>query len=131
MKFKELEKVHPALYRNHPFEYDCLSKTILCRDIAKAFKRQHTSIIDVQLKIFVHKKNDWHQEYVVVTYKGGAIAVRNNNANSVGATYNNIGQLIYGGYYDEVESYKKYLQSEDWELLEFPQNINLGGLISL
>ncbi len=105
-------------------QLDCISKTKLVNDISKALKNQRpfsTLTIDkVELKIFLNKKNMWFEEYVVVTYIGGSIATIRNTCNSVGYTFKNIGKLINGGYYDEVDEYKKLCKDESWELVEVP-----------
>lgn len=55
-----------------------------------------------------------YQEYLIVEYYGGAIAVRSCNMNSNAAVIRELGRLLNGGYYDEIEDYeecrKKYTQ---------------------
>ena len=46
-----------------------------------------------------------YQEYLVVTFDGGAKSVRNINGNSNTANFRELGKLIDGGYYEEVEAY--------------------------
>ena len=104
---------------------DCITKTKMVDDISKAFKHQKkfgtTTIDKIELKIFNHKELGL-QEFVVVTYIGGSIAVRNNNMNSVAATYKAIGELVEGGYYGEVKDYQEILEDEEWELVEVDIN---------
>lgn len=47
----------------------------------------------------------YYQEFLVVTFVGGAKSVRNANANSNTANFREIGKLIDGGYYAEVDFY--------------------------
>ena len=49
----------------------------------------------------------FYAEFVVVTFTSGAISVRNISGNSNNANFREIGKLIDGGYYDEIEYYKK------------------------
>lgn len=114
MTLEELVKTNKPTEKDWAFTYDCISKTRLVEGISEVFKNQDTSIEKIELKIFVDKEmlkkgTRMIQEYVVVTYKGGAIAVANNSMNSVTATYRNIGELINGGYYDQVEKYNEYI----------------------
>lgn len=52
----------------------------------------------------------YYQEYLVVTFKGGAKNVRNINGNSDTANFRELGQLINGGYYKELEFYNNGLK---------------------
>lgn len=53
----------------------------------------------------------YYQEYLVVTFNGGAISVRNINGNSDTANFRELGKLIDGGYYSEVEAYSTMEES--------------------
>lgn len=57
------------------------------------------NILDTEVKID-------YREYIVVHYNGGAIAPRNVNINSLQANFREIGLLLDGGYYTEVDAYK-------------------------
>ena len=48
----------------------------------------------------------YYQEFLVVTFDGGSISVRNVNGNSCTANLREVSKLVDGGYYDEVEFYK-------------------------
>ena len=48
---------------------------------------------------------DTQQEYVLVNYKGGAIAARNVNGDSLSAIFEEIAKMLDGGCYDEVRDY--------------------------
>ena len=72
------------------------------------------SVVKVELEVYSKVINNeyvtnhtYYQEYLVVTFSGGAKSVRNANANSNTANFREIGKLIDGGYYDEVEAYNK------------------------
>lgn len=55
------------------------------------------------------------REYIVVHFVGGAISVRNVTYNSLPANIAELGKLLNGGYYDEVEGYIE-LKKKDWYL---------------
>ena len=59
------------------------------------------------------------KEYVVVVFKGGAKSVRNCAGNSLTAIFRAIGQLIDGGYYDEVETYERLKEKEECIRVEY------------
>ena len=50
------------------------------------------------------------REYVIMTYRGGAIAPKTVTANSLSAIMNDIAGLMYGGYYSEVEEYREFVK---------------------
>ena len=60
------------------------------------------------------------QEYIVVRFVGGAISVRNVTYNSLPANIVELGKLLNGGYYDEVEYYIE-LKKKDW----YTENISI------
>ena len=55
------------------------------------------------------------REYIVVHFVGGAISVRNVTFNSLPANIVELGKLLKGGWYDEVENYIA-LKKKDWYL---------------
>ena len=104
---------------------DCIaeffSKKEFTRDVAFAFAKQKGlhSIKDVDYKVFYNQKHGWVHEDIVITYNGGAIAVRNNSGNSITATFESICQMVNGGYYVEVGDYQERLNDPDWSELKF------------
>ena len=74
--------------------------------------RKH-SVQSIAYEVFSKEVNNefvtnhlYFQEYLVVTFDGGGVSVRNANGNSYTANFREIGKLIDGGYYDEVPVYK-------------------------
>ena len=55
------------------------------------------------------------QEWLIITFNGGAISVRNVNIDSHSAILREIGQMCDGGYYKEVEDYKKMTENKNWK----------------
>ena len=79
--------------------------------------RKH-SVQSVAYEVFSKEINNefvtnhlYFQEYLVVTFDGGGVSVRNANGNSYTANFREIGKLIDGGYYDEVEFYRSLISS--------------------
>lgn len=75
------------------------------KEISKTFQRfgRYHSVEKIYYDVF--EANDCLEEYVVVQFVGGAIAVANSAANSLTAITRLIGKLIDGGYYEEERVY--------------------------
>lgn len=83
------------------------------------------SVVKVELEVYSKVINNeyvtnhtYYQEYLVVTFSGGAKSVRNANANSNTANFREIGKLLDGGYYTEVEAYNR-LEEQGFTKVEF------------
>ena len=70
------------------------------------------SVQKVELEVYSKKITNeyvtdymYYQEYLVVTFKGGAKSVRNSNGNSNTANLRELGKLVDGGYYVELDAY--------------------------
>lgn len=74
------------------------------------------SIYSLTYEVFEKVNTDhvYIQEYLVVTYRGGFKTYRNCNINSLFAILIEIGKLADGGYYKELDDYKKISTSEEW-----------------
>lgn len=72
----------------------------------------------VEYVVHVHKKHEWDEEHLVITYKGGEQAVRNCGGTSCAGIFAEIAKLLDGGYYDEVEHFKHLMQSDEWAIYE-------------
>ncbi len=82
------------------------------------------SIVSVNYEVYSKVINNeyvtnhtYYQEFLVVIFDGGAISVRNVNGNSCTANFRELGKLLDGGYYEEVELYKA-LEINDFERVE-------------
>lgn len=76
-----------------------------------AFEIANDCVDYVELDIFGIKseegEHEWIEEFIVVHFRGGAISVRNVAINSDFANFQELGRLIMGGYYSEVERYRE------------------------
>lgn len=88
---------------------NCLNEKVeFVNKISKALENNDNISIDhLAYEIFITKRG-MLREYLVVTYKGGAYAVRACDGNSLSAIFDEIAKLFNGGYYDEVHDYKEY-----------------------
>ncbi|MCQ2076742.1 MAG: hypothetical protein MJZ20_06895 [Bacteroidaceae bacterium] len=68
---------------------------------------ERSGIVSCKYEVFYEEKYDHFQEYLVVTYFGGAIAARTCNINSHSAILRELSNMLDGGYYDEVKDYQK------------------------
>lgn len=88
---------------------------------AFAIRPAGSSVASVEYEVYHKKINDvmdYYQEYLVVTFSGGAISVRVANGNSNTANFREIGKLIDGGYYSEVRDYNE-LEESGFKHIEF------------
>lgn len=82
-------------------------------DLSKALRmRACMAVTQVEYEVYKKTENDsdYFEEYLVVTFNGGAKSVRCANGNSYIANYVEIGKLLYGGYYDELPRYKALVE---------------------
>ena len=86
----------------------CLQNKIdFMEGVNEALKRlDHSHIINVKMDIFNTLEGNL-EEYLVITFKGGAISVRNCYGNSSLANLEEFTKMMFGGYYSEVEEYKR------------------------
>lgn len=86
--------------------------------ISQALVKHVRSIEKVEYEKYHRADKNWTQEYVVVYYTGGAISVRTVNITSCGAIFQEIGKLLFDGYYEELEDRQYYIDSPDWIRVE-------------
>lgn len=72
-------------------------------------------VVDIRYEAYESKDDSEPQEFIILTFIGGAISVRNVHLNSHSAILRDIGRLIDGGYYDEVEYYNKLQTDSNWK----------------
>lgn len=80
-------------------------KKIVFDEMGKAISKALPNIVSIELDI-LKTEDEGTYEYIVVTFRGGAISVRNASINSMSANLAEISKLVNGGYYKEVETYK-------------------------
>ena len=67
------------------------------------------SVVKVDYEVYEKTTSEgkpFYKEYLVVTFRGGAISVRNANGNSHTANFRELGKMLDGGYYDEIHTYE-------------------------
>ena len=82
-------------------------------NLSKAFeaKPRASSVDSIEYEVYkkestVNEGQTYFVEYLVVNFFGGAISVKTVNGNSCTANFRALGELIDGGYYDEVRGYE-------------------------
>lgn len=85
------------------------NKVYFIEHINEAFDLfEDCEIEKIELQLFDCKT--YIQEFLKVTFKGGAYCIRNANGNSNRENLRELSNIIYGGYYDEVEYYNTIAQ---------------------
>lgn len=79
--------------------------------LSEALLMSKTTVMKVSYEVYSRYNPEYdtthYTEFAVVTFTGGAKSVRTVNGNSDSANFREIGKLIDGGYYDELEYYEK------------------------
>ena len=94
------------------------SKKGFVEKVSQAIVGNVPSIEKVEYEKYHRADKDWTQEYIVVYYTGGAIGVRTVNATSCSAIFQELGKLLCGGYYEEVEDRERFVNSPEWTRVE-------------
>lgn len=90
-------------------------KKIVFDEMGRAISKALPSIRSIELDIFKTEDEETH-EYIVVTFRGGAISVRNANINGMSVNLYEISKLVNGGYYNEVETYRNLKEKKKWQV---------------
>lgn len=106
------------------------------KNISKAFeaKPSKTSVTSVDYEVYRRKvtinneERDHFVEYIVVHFFGGGLSAKFVSGNSNSANFRAIGELIDGGYYDEVREYET-LEDRGFSLVTFEEKETLDALL--
>ncbi len=95
-------------------------------NISKAFEARPngTTVVSVDYEVYkrdAENGNTYYREYLIVTFKGGAISVKNVSGNSNTANLRTLGTMVDGGYYEEVLDYN--LTKEMSEYIDLTKDI--------
>lgn len=69
-------------------------------DLGKAIIEGQPNVQEVRFELYEHKIEGWREEFIIVTYKGGAFTSLSTNGNSFSANYTAIGRVLNSGNYD-------------------------------
>ncbi len=89
------------------------NKVRFVNDLNKVIPTYKTGIEKIEYRVF-KSNSGYYQEYLVVTYDGGAIGVRNCNGNSFTSIFEELTKMLDGGYYDEVQDLHDYEKNDMW-----------------
>ena len=54
------------------------------------------------------------EEFIVLEWASGGQSMANNNCNSLSATARNVTRMLDGGVYENMDLYKRIMDSEEW-----------------
>ena len=98
------------------------NKVKFINDLNKVIPNYKTGIKKIEYRVFrqdfFKEKFDektYYQEYLVITYDGGALGVRSCNGDSFTAIFEELVKMLDGGYYDEVKDLHDHENSEMWK----------------
>ena len=98
------------------------NKVKFVNDLNKVIPTYKTGIKKIEYKVFKcnHHTEEfgdqvYYQEYLVVTYDGGAIGVKSCNCDSFTAIFEELAKMLDGGYYGEVQDLHYYENNEMWK----------------
>ena len=98
------------------------NKVKFINDLNKVIPNYKTGIKKIEYRVFrydfLKDKFDgkaYYQEYLVITYDGGALGVRSCNGDSFAAIFEELAKMLDGGYYDEVKDLHDYENNEMWK----------------
>lgn len=93
-------------------------KKLFIDSISKVFKIKalNSNVKKVEYEVYsrtsrMDEESTYYSEFIIVTFTSGAISVRNVSGTSNNGIFVEIGKLINGGYYDEVDYYNKVKES--------------------
>lgn len=69
------------------------------------------------IDVFTTEEDNREHCYIVVIFKGDTLSVRNASANSLTANLRELTSMLNGGYYTEVEEYKRLRKIEAIKIL--------------
>ena len=98
------------------------NKVKFVNDLNKVIPTYKTGIKKIEYRVFRCDfcKDEfggqvYHQEYLVVTYDGGALGVRSCNGDSFTAIFEELAKMLDSGCYDEVQDLHDYENDEMWK----------------
>lgn len=96
-------------------KYWLLQKKLFVEKLSYALSGNCGQIIDLKYEAYESETDVEPQEFIIITFRGGAISVRNVHMNSHSAILREIGRMCDGGYYKEVEYYEKLQKDTEWK----------------
>lgn len=88
--------------------------------ISEAFQNTKGSTVEsINYEVYENQEHGWYEEFVIITFFGGAISPFSANGNSNLANFQQIAVRCLGGYYNEVDFYKKCFS--EMTQIEFPE----------
>ena len=94
---------------------DYKGKKQMVKDLTEVYRKiEWSQIANIDLKKYVNIKQEWEEEFIVLTWTNGLISTANNNMNSLSATARNVAKMLDGGVYENLDYYKSIMNSDEW-----------------
>jgi hypothetical protein len=93
------------MYQHKKLFIDGISKVFEIEALQSNVKKIEYEVLT---KVIDESTTDY-REFVIITFVGGAKSIRTITGNSNNANFKEIGNLINGGYYDEIEYHESLL----------------------
>ena len=77
--------------------------------------QERIAITDIKYEVYESIAQKYYDEYIKITYDGGAIAARTVTGSSESCIFQEIAKMINGGYYDEVKRYREISTSSKYK----------------
>ena len=90
-----------------------LKKVNFIKELNAVITKYKSSIESIEYRVY-ETEDGYTQEYLVITYDGGAMTVRNCNGNSISAIVEELAKYLDSGYYDEVRDLKEFENDPIW-----------------
>lgn len=94
-----------------------LEKKLFVDKLSFALSGNCGQVVDVRYEAYESENDSEPREFIIITFFGGAISVRNVHMNSHSAILRELGRLVDGDYYDEVDYYNRLRHDDKWELI--------------
>ena len=88
-----------------------LNKIKFVKELGDVISKYHGGVKLVDYIVFEHKEKEQEEEFLVITYEGGAKSIRNCTGNSFSAIFDELSKYLDTGYYNELE-YFKYIEND-------------------
>lgn len=83
-------------------------KTEFVRELNDAITKVQPNVTSIRYRILRHTEG-WYEEFLEITYKGGARTLRNCSGNSCSAILEEIARYLNHGMYDEIRYFEAIL----------------------
>ena len=91
-----------------------LNKVNFIKELNEVIVKYHGGVNSVEYIVFKHKETEHMEEFLVITYEGGAKSIRNCSGNSFSAVFEELSRYLDTGYYSELEYFRNIENDPNW-----------------